>query len=133
MTKSSNPTRGFTVTGKTREAVLTFLANALERKFSEAERALEDVKTMSFSDEEYRAGYINALEGILLSVRSGDERDFFNRVEFNRSSMKKYIEDFKKFKGSPIRTNWDLGFFSAWTDLLNYRINTDNDPKKQST
>jgi hypothetical protein len=129
VTKSSNPTKGFTVTGKTREAVSAFMANVLDRKFTEAERALEDVKTKSFSDEEYRAGYINALEGILLSVRSGDERDFFNRVEFNKSSMKNYIEDFNKFNGSPIRTNWDLGFFSAWTDLLSYRINTENHSK----
>jgi len=129
VTKSSNPTKGFTVTGKTKEAVSAFMANVLERKFTDAERALEDVKTKSFSDEEYRAGYINALEGILLSVRSGDERDFFNKVEFNKSSMKKYIEDFNKFNGSPVRTNWDLGFFSAWTDLLNYRINTENHSK----
>ena len=129
MTKNSNPTKGFTVTGKTKEAVSTFITNVLERKFTDAERTLEDVKTKSFSDDEYRAGYINALEGILLSVRSGDERDFFNRVEFNKSSMKKYTEDFNKFNSSPIRTNWDLGYFSAWTDLLNYRINTDNHSK----
>jgi hypothetical protein len=129
VTKSSNPTKGFTVTGKTKEAVSIFIANVLERKFTEAERTLEDVKTKSFSDDEYRAGYINALEGILLSIRSGDERDFFNRVEFNKSSMKKYIEDFTSFNSSPIRTNWDLGYFSAWTDLLNYRINTDNHSK----
>ena len=105
------------------------MANVLERKFTDAERTLEEVKTKSFSDDEYREGYINALEGILLSVRSGDERDFFNRVDFNKSSMKKYAEDFKNFNSSPIRTNWDLGYFSAWTDLLNYRINTGNHSK----
>ena len=129
MTKSSNPAKGFTVSGKTREAVSAFMANVLERKFSDAERTLEDVKAKSFSDDEYRAGYINALEGILLSVRSGDERDFFNKVEFNRSSMKKYTEGFKSFNSSPIRTNWDLGYFSAWTDLLSYRMNTGSHPK----
>lgn len=102
------------------------MANVLERKFSEAERALEDVKSKGFSDDEYRAGYLNALEGILVSVRSGDERDFFNRVEFNKSNMKKYLDDFKGLSGSAVRTNWDLGFLSAWTDLLNYRINTGN-------
>ncbi|HEX9916066.1 MAG TPA: hypothetical protein VGB32_14215 [Candidatus Bathyarchaeia archaeon] len=128
MTKSSNPTRGLTVTGKTREAVATFMNNVLERKFTDAERSLEDVKTKGFSDDEFKAGYVNALEGILLSVRSGDERDFINKVEFNKGSMKKYVDDFKRFNGSPIRTNWDLGFFSAWTDLLNYRINTEPQP-----
>jgi hypothetical protein len=117
-----------TVTGKTREAVAAFMANVLDRKFSEAERALEEVKSKGFSDDEYRAGYLNALEGILVSVRSGDERDFFNRVEFNKSNMKKQLDDFKRLSGSPVRTNWDLGFLSAWTDLLNYRINTGNHP-----
>jgi len=116
------------VTGKTREAVATFMNNVMERKFTDAERSLEDVKTKGFSDDEFKAGYVNALEGILLSVRSGDERDFINKVEFNKGSMKKYVDDFKRFNGSPIRTNWDLGFFSAWTDLLNYRINTEPQP-----
>ncbi|OGD44534.1 hypothetical protein A3K69_03060 [Candidatus Bathyarchaeota archaeon RBG_16_57_9] len=102
------------------------MTNVLERKFSEAERALEDVKSKGFSDDEYRAGYLNALEGILLSVRSGDERDFFNKVDFNKSNMKKYVDDFKSLTGNPLRTNWDMGFLSAWTDLLNYRINTGN-------
>jgi len=116
------------VTGKTRDAVATFIDNVLERKFTDAERSLEDVKTKSFNDDEYKAGYINALEGILLSVRSGDERDFINKVQFNKGNMKKYVDYFKTFNGSSVRTNWDLGFFSAWTDLLNYRINAKPQP-----
>ena len=116
------------MTGKTRDAVATFIDNVLERKFTDAERSLEDVKTKSFNDDEYKAGYINALEGILLSVRSGDERDFINKVQFNKGNMKKYVDYFKTFNGSLVRTNWDLGFFSAWTDLLNYRINAKPQP-----
>lgn len=123
MTKTSNPSRGFTVTGKTREAVQSFLSNVMDRKFSDAERDLEDMKTKKFTDVEYRAGYLNALEGILLSIRSGDERDFLNKVEFTNENVKRYKEEFKEFSQKPIRSSFDQGFFAAWQDLMQFRYN----------
>jgi hypothetical protein len=123
VTKTSNPSRGFTVTGKTREAVQSFLSNVMDRKFSDAERDLEDMKTKKFTDVEYRAGYLNALEGILLSIRSGDERDFLNKVEFTNENVKRYKEEFKEFSQKPIRSSFDQGFFAAWQDLMQFRYN----------
>ncbi|MBN2334040.1 hypothetical protein JXL21_00675 [Candidatus Bathyarchaeota archaeon] len=125
MTKTSNNTRGLMVTGKTREAVAEFISNLLERKFSDAERSLEDVKGRNFSDEEYRAGYLNALEGLLLTVRSGDERDFLNKNQFTPEKMKEYRQEFKDFSSSPVRTNWDSGYFAAWSDLMQFKVNSE--------
>lgn len=113
------------VTGKTREAVAEFISNLLERKFSDAERSLEDVKGRNFSDEEYRAGYLNALEGLLLTVRSGDERDFLNKNQFTPEKMKEYRQEFKDFSSSPVRTNWDSGYFAAWSDLMQFKVNSE--------
>ena len=70
-------------------------------------------------------GYIKALEGFILSVRSGDERDFYNRPN-NGKTLDIYIKEFKEFRKFPVRTQFDQGYFSAWTDILQYRINTDN-------
>lgn len=124
MTKTSKPGRKLSVTGKTRESVITFFDNLLDRKFSDAERELENIKQKRFPDPEYRNGYANALEGLLLSVRSGDERDFYNRTH-NGKTLQDYIKEFKDFRKLPVRTQFDQGYFSAWTDILQYQINTD--------
>jgi hypothetical protein len=125
VTKTSKPGRKLSVTGKTRESVITFFDNLLDRKFSDAERELENIKQKRFPDPEYRNGYANALEGLLLSVRSGDERDFYNRTH-NGKTLQDYIKEFKDFRKLPVRTQFDQGYFSAWTDILQYQINTDN-------
>jgi len=120
----SNTGRKLSVTGKTRESVIMFFDNLLDRKFTDAERELENIKEKKFPDEEYQNGYVNALEGLLLSVRSGDERDFYNRPSLNGKSQDDYIKEFKEFRKLPVRTQFDQGYFSAWTDILQYRINT---------
>ncbi len=120
----SNLGKKLTVTGKTRESVMLFLGNVIERKFSEAEKELESIKEKKFPDDEYQKGYINALEGLLLSVRSGDERDFYNRTLTNGKTLNEYINEFKELRKLPVRTQFDQGYFSAWTDVLQYRINT---------
>jgi len=37
------------------------------------------------------------------------------------------VKEFKEFRKLPIRTQFDQGFFSAWTDIIQYRINTEKD------
>ncbi len=123
MTTTNNLGRKLSVTGKTRESVILFFDNLLERKFSDAEKELENIKTRKFPDEEYQKGYINALEGLLLSVRSGDDRDFYNRTHMMGKTLENYIDEFKDFRKLPIRTQFDQGFFSAWTDIFQYRVN----------
>lgn len=127
MTKTSNPGRKLSVIGKTRNIVVTFFENLLERKFSDAERELESLKERPFPDEGYREGYINAFDGLLLSVRSGDERDFYNRIHMSDKTLKDYIVDFKEMRKQPIRTQFDQGYFSAWMDILQYKINTEDE------
>lgn len=117
----------FSVTGKTRENVVSFFDNLFERKFTDAEKLLENIKTGKFPDEDYQQGYINALEGLLLSVRSGDERDFYNRINMTEKNPNVYIDEFKEFRKAPIRNQFDQGFFSAWMDVLQYRINKESD------
>ena len=124
MTKTTNNTRGLTVTGKNREAVAEFIKNLLDRKFSDAERSIEGVKNRKFSDEEYKAGYVNALEGLLLTVRSGDERDFLNKNQFTPEKLKEHRRGFKDFSSSPVRTSWDSGYFAAWSDLMQFKVNS---------
>ncbi len=121
----SKPGSKLTVTGKIRESVITFLGNVHDRKFTDAERELETLKSKKFPDDEYQMGYLNAMDGFLLSVRSGDERDFYNRMHISDKTFDDYVKEFKDFRKLPIRTQFDQGFFSAWTDIIQYRINTE--------
>ena len=123
MTKTTKPGRGLTVTGKTREAVINFFTNMLDRKFTDSEKALKILRERKFPDEEFKHGYINAMEGLLLSVRSGDERDFYNRNNFAVKGLKTYREEFKEMRKSPIRSPFDSGYFAAWSDIMQYQNN----------
>lgn len=126
MTTTNNYGRKLSVTGKARESVIAFFDNMLERKFTDAERELENIKNKKFPDEEYQKGYINALEGLLQSVKSGDERDFYNKTQANGKTLENYIDEFKEFRKIPIRSQFDQGFFSAWTDVFQFRVNKES-------
>ena len=97
----------------------------IDRRFTDAEKALSAIKERKFTDEEYKTGYINALDGLLLSVRSGDERDFYNKNNFDKKSLKEHREEFKEFRKNPIRTQFDQGYFAAWSDIMQYRYNVE--------
>lgn len=99
----------------------------IDRRFTDAEKAMDVIKARKFTDAEFKMGYINALEGLLLSVRSGDERDFYNRNNFDEKSLKTHRDEFKEFRKTPIRTQFDSGYFAAWSDIMQYRGNVDKD------
>ena len=111
-----------TATGKTREAVIVFFDAIIERRFSDADKALEEVRNKKNANPEFQEGYIKALEGILISARSGDERDFLNKTNTNEVGLEKHSKDFREIlqKGRP--KPFDTGFFSAWSDLIHYRL-----------
>ena len=75
--------RGMMASKTAREDIINFLKSVLERRFSDAERAINAVREKQFGNDEFKAGYLNALEGILLSLRSGDMRDFLNKAPFD--------------------------------------------------
>jgi hypothetical protein len=106
----------------TRNEVIAFFETLFARRFSDAERAIEAMKEKKIGDVEFKEGYVNALEGLLLSYRSGDERDFLNRAPFDKKSMARYKKEFTGFVRDGVRSPFDIGFFMAWSDLLQYRL-----------
>ena len=120
--KKSEKHRGMSTTGKTKEAVINFFDAVIERRFSDADKVLDEVKNRKNTSPEFQEGYIKALEGILTSARSGDERDFFNRANFGEDNMEKYSQDFREILRKGISEPFDVGFFSAWSDLMHYRL-----------
>jgi hypothetical protein len=109
---------------KARVDIITFFENLDERKFTDASRALQTIRKKKFGDSEFMEGYVKALEGLLLSARTGDERDFLNRAPFDTKAMRKYKKEFSAFVKNGVRSPFDVGFFLAWSDLVQYRLDT---------
>lgn len=121
MTKTSKGTRGMTVTGIARKDVVDFFEKVSKRRFSDAERVIEKVRGRKLNTPEFRDGYVKALEGFLLSSRSGDERDFHNKENMTPKNMREYKKFFRDFMEQGMRSPYDIGYFSAWSDLMQYR------------
>lgn len=108
-----------------RDDIITFFEGLFSRRFSDAEKALKVVRERRFGNTEFKEGYVKALEGLLLSYRSGDERDFLNRAPFDRKSMQRYKKEFRAFVRDGVHSPFDVGYFMAWSDLVQYRLDTE--------
>lgn len=108
-----------------RDDIITFFENLFSRRFSDAEKAIGAIRERRFGNSEFKDGYVKALEGLLMSFRSGDERDFLNRAPFDAKSMRRYSKELRDFLKSGVRSPFDVGYFMAWSDLLQYRLEND--------
>jgi hypothetical protein len=41
--------------------------------------------------------------------------------------LKAHRDEFKEFRKTPIRTQFDSGYFAAWSDIMQYRGNVDKE------
>ncbi|MFB0558491.1 MAG: hypothetical protein ACETVY_05165 [Candidatus Bathyarchaeia archaeon] len=105
-----------------RDDIITFFENLFSRRFSDAEKSIDAIRERRFENSEFKDGYVKALEGLLLSYRSGDERDFLNRAPFDAKSMRRYSKEFRDFLKSGLHSTFDVGYFMAWSDLMQYRL-----------
>jgi len=117
--------RGMMASRTARGDIIAFFKSVLERRFSDAERAMNAVREKRFGNSEFKSGYLNALEGILLSLRSGDTRDFLNKASFDAESMEGYRREFGAFVMEGAHTSFDMGYFSAWSDFMHYRLKSE--------
>jgi len=99
-----------------------------ERKFAEAERVLERIRVRmkNSGKEEFNKGYLDALNGIILSNRSSSgSYEFFTNLDLNDiSALKRHYKDFRKHATSRFQADYDRGYFSALTDFLRVIIKT---------
>ncbi len=103
-----------------RDEILSFFGSLLERRFSEAERSLKAIGEKGMVGDEFREGYLDALGGLYLSLRTGDQRDFVNRVLTEVDSLGNLDRMFRAKAREYDRTPYDSGYFSAWWDFIRY-------------
>ena len=101
-----------------------------ERKFTDAGRVLEKLE-LTMTEREWSKGYFQALQGMVLALKSKDSR----YVYFNQMNIKdsKTIDDirkkFRKQTQNVLHKDYDRGFFSAWSDYLNLLKSHTTKPK----
>ena len=95
-------------------------------KGSIPKRSIKRIKEKKFYEAKFKEGYIHALEGILLSNRTGDERELYNKLTFEAPEIRKYKREFRDFTVNGLHSEFDKGFFSAWHDLMHYRDNQED-------
>ena len=120
--KTAKLKREMIVSKNAKGEILNFFKSILDRKFSDAKRSLIALDDKKLGDSEFKAGYLNALEGMRMSSRSGDARDLINKMKFNPESPEIYKNEFKTLFKKEGHTPFDKGFFSAWLDYLNYYL-----------
>ena len=57
----------------------------------------------------------------MVSIRSGDDRDFMNRAPFDKKSLNGYKKGFKAIVQDEVDSPFDMGYFMAWSDLIRYK------------
>ena len=112
-------------TKKARDDIVSFFENLKERKFGDANKAIKSIREKRFGDTEFQEGYTMALEGLLASTRSGDDRDFLNRAPFDVEDMKRYKNGFRDYVKGEVHSQFDVGYFMAWSDFVQYRMDTE--------
>ena len=126
MTKISRKRKkGLISTNKARDDIISFYESLDERKFADAEKVIKSIKEKRFGDTEFQEGYTKALEGILISTRTGDERDFLNRAPFSEKDINRYRKDFREYVREGVHSQFDVGYFMAWSDFLQYKLDVE--------
>ena len=94
----------------------TFFQLLREGKRTAAKTVLEKIKQKSESSK-WRQGYINALEGMVIASETKEDQEvFINQIRIEKSDelRRKFFQQSK----NELHSDFDRGFFSAWTDYM---------------
>ena len=102
------------------ESVNRFFQNIEARAWTDAEKELDVIRQKAQSAPWYK-GYVKALEGLLLTYRSNDDKYIYlpkalaNRTEESINTLRK---EFGEFASNEIHGEYDRGYFKALEDYV---------------
>ena len=99
--------------------VTRFFQLITTRQFAEAERVLERIKQKITMSDRNR-GYYQALYGMLLTQRNGDDRYAFltNFDMADKKELHSSRREFLRQSEHRLHADYDRGFFSAWAEYM---------------
>jgi hypothetical protein len=109
---------GRTKSRKIANTVTNYFQHVSHKNYSEALRELNQIE-IDMTASEWQKGYINALQGMLIALRSDTRYAYIKRIgEKDQQSITKLRRAFSHQAEDPLQTDFDRGFFSAWSDYL---------------
>jgi hypothetical protein len=98
------------------EKTIPYLQAIAERRLKDSEEAFEKIRG-AFGSSQWDRGYVKALEGLLLTLKSNDTRYLYlQRMKLDDTTLKKLKEEFKKQSTHELHADYDRGYFAALTD-----------------
>ncbi len=97
-----------------------FLEHVEARAWTDAEKELDTIRQKS-DGSQWSRGYVKALEGLMLTYRSSDDKYIFlprilaNKGDETINSLKK---EFSEFASNELHGEYDRGYFKALDDYL---------------
>ena len=96
---------------------IKFFKMIVTRRIPEAEQELEKIrgKLEKTKDD---LGYVRALEGLVLTEKSGDKNLYLNRLNLDEKSVKEIHAQFIVHATNELHEEYDRGYFRALADYL---------------
>lgn len=90
-----------------------FFQAVIERRIADAERELDTIRTKIPATENAK-GYLKALEGLLLTAKSTDDRYLYlSKLEGTQSRVKSLRKEFSAHESNVLHADYDRGYFQA--------------------
>ncbi|MEM1586353.1 MAG: hypothetical protein QXX99_04780 [Candidatus Bathyarchaeia archaeon] len=106
---------------KPNKLINDFFGALLGKKFSEAERILQEVEGKIGEDSEFKRGFLQGLRGILYMYRSDDQYTFLSTLDLdNIDALKKYYNEFLGNSKKRLHSDYDRGYFSALAEYIRF-------------
>ena len=105
-----------------------FLEHIEARAWTDAEKELDIIRQKS-DDSQWSRGYVKALEGLMLTYRTNDDKYIFlprvlaSRTQDTISNLKK---EFSEFASNELHGEYDRGYFKALDDYFTLLGNMKN-------
>jgi len=98
------------------ELATRYLQAVAERRLKDGEKEFEQVRG-TLDNSEWSRGYLKALEGLLLTLKSNDSRYLYlQRIKLEDKAVKRLKEEFKVHSANELHAEYDRGYFTALAD-----------------
>ncbi len=101
-----------------RNMVSQYFQFIIEKRFGEAEKKLEEIR-QALGQSKQEAGYLKALEGLLLTYRSSNDRYLYlANLDLTSKNVEALKKEFSEQAESPLHADYDKRYFSALADFV---------------
>jgi hypothetical protein len=91
-----------------------FYQAVIERRISDAEKELDSIRATIPAATETARGYMKALEGLLLTAKSNDDKYLYlAKIEKTPTKLRTLRREFSAQTANALHTDYDRGYFQA--------------------